>query len=204
MASDEELRDLFAQLIDNDRREGISPESTADGVIAFARLGREQVLAITAERDQLLVSLRAAALREREQARRINGERRARVAAEKERDQLRAQLDAVGPAPVDRPSGAHEMACSSTFIRTHDGQTQAHLSHTWAPQPGVTPAWCPGVAPVPAPCGDLLTDWTCTLPPGPHPDWRHGDGEHWWTQARCPNDCGQPNTEHNCAKEPTP
>jgi hypothetical protein len=56
----------------------------------------------------------------------------------------------------------------------------------------------------PAPvCGDQLTDWTCTLPAGPHPDWRHGDGEHWWTQTRCPADCGQPNTEHHCTKEPT-
>lgn len=33
-------------------------------------------------------------------------------------------------------------------------------------------------------CGDQLTEWTCTLPAGPHPDWKHrGDG-HWWTQAR--------------------
>jgi hypothetical protein len=50
-------------------------------------------------------------------------------------------------------------------------------------------------------CGDQLADWTCTLIPGPHPDWRHGDGEHWWTQTRCPNDCGQPNIEHACTKE---
>lgn len=52
-ATTEELRDLFAQLIDHDRREGISAESTADGVIAFAKLGRAQVLDLTAERDQL-------------------------------------------------------------------------------------------------------------------------------------------------------
>lgn len=221
-ATDEELRDLFAQLIDNDRREGISAESTADGVIAFAKLGREQVLAITAERDryrsawlsarrraeawrgeyatvaeqrtgwderyisralydqnvravhkrnervvwqlcgeqqkaeaaqaerdQLLASLRAAAVREREQARRINGERRARIAAEKERDELRAQVAAAGLVPIAQPPGATVLPCSSVLFRTFDGATWAHLSHTWAPQPGVTPVWCPGVAPVP-------------------------------------------------------
>jgi hypothetical protein len=38
-------------------------------------------------------------------------------------------------------------------------------------------------ADAPATCGDRLTEWTCALPPGPHPDWRHeGDG-HWWQQA---------------------
>lgn len=35
------------------------------------------------------------------------------------------------------------------------------------------------------PCGDRLTEWTCTLPAGPHPDWRHRDSEgRWWDQAR--------------------
>lgn len=148
-ATDEELRDLFAQLIDHDRREGISAESTADGVIAFAKLGREKVLAITAERDDLLASLRAAALREREQARRINAERRARVAAEKERDGLRVQVAAAGLVPVEQPPGAVVLPCSSVLFRTFDGASWTHLSHTWAPQPGVTPVWCPGVAPVP-------------------------------------------------------
>jgi hypothetical protein len=35
-------------------------------------------------------------------------------------------------------------------------------------------------------CGDRLTDWTCTLPPGPHPGWRHLDEESgvWWSQVR--------------------
>jgi hypothetical protein len=38
----------------------------------------------------------------------------------------------------------------------------------------------------PTTCGDQLTEWTCTLPPGPHPRWRHvGDG-HWWTQSAVP------------------
>lgn len=50
-------------------------------------------------------------------------------------------------------------------------------------------------------CGDQLVDWTCTLPPGPHPHWRHDDGEHWWTQTRCAADCGQPSTTHDCPKE---
>jgi hypothetical protein len=35
-------------------------------------------------------------------------------------------------------------------------------------------------------CGDQLTKWTCTLPPGPHVNWRHMDEETgaWWTQTR--------------------
>lgn len=32
-------------------------------------------------------------------------------------------------------------------------------------------------------CGDQLTTWTCSLPEGPHPDWKHRDsGGHWWDQ----------------------
>lgn len=36
------------------------------------------------------------------------------------------------------------------------------------------------------PCGDQLTEWTCTLPSGPHPGWRHYDKINgmWWTQGR--------------------
>ena len=81
IATDEELRDLFAQLIDNDRREGISSESTADGVMAFMKLGREQVLAVREEHA--------------EDAGVIKALRRQRDEAEAERDQLRAQLDAL-------------------------------------------------------------------------------------------------------------
>ncbi|MET9923443.1 MULTISPECIES: hypothetical protein [unclassified Streptomyces] len=35
-------------------------------------------------------------------------------------------------------------------------------------------------------CGDQLTEWTCTLPPGPHPNWRHVDSNAgaWWDQSR--------------------
>jgi hypothetical protein len=34
-------------------------------------------------------------------------------------------------------------------------------------------------------CGDQLFEWTCTLPGGAHPYWRHADTEgHWWTQVR--------------------
>ena len=44
--------------------------------------------------------------------------------------------------------------------------------------------------PTPAPplCGDRLTDWTCTLPDGPHKDWRHIDQDNgkWWDQSRVP------------------
>lgn len=66
-----------------------------------------------------------------------------------ERDQLRAQVAAAGLVPVTQPPGATVLPCSSVLFRTFDGATWAHLSHTWAPQPGVTPVWCPGVAPVP-------------------------------------------------------
>lgn len=34
-------------------------------------------------------------------------------------------------------------------------------------------------------CGDQLLGWTCTLAPGPHPDWKHGDAAgNWWDQSR--------------------
>ncbi|NEA42737.1 hypothetical protein [Streptomyces sp. SID11385] len=37
-------------------------------------------------------------------------------------------------------------------------------------------------------CGDQLTEWTCTLPPGPHRDHRHLDETTgtWWTQILQP------------------
>ena len=36
-------------------------------------------------------------------------------------------------------------------------------------------------------CGDQLTEWTCTLPVGPHDDWRHRDEDgNWWSQMRIP------------------
>jgi hypothetical protein len=41
-------------------------------------------------------------------------------------------------------------------------------------------------APVEQPtCGNQLTDWTCVLAPGIHPDWKHRDNEgRWWDQVR--------------------
>ncbi|MFF2731818.1 hypothetical protein ACFVS9_28405 [Streptomyces sp. NPDC058008] len=55
-----------------------------------------------------------------------------------------------------------------------------------------------------AECGDQLTEWTCTLPPGPHPNWRHVDSNAgaWWDQSRIaphsnrPASCPSPET-HN-------
>lgn len=34
-------------------------------------------------------------------------------------------------------------------------------------------------------CGDRLQDWVCSLPPGPHPRWRHLDEDNgcWWQQS---------------------
>lgn len=38
----------------------------------------------------------------------------------------------------------------------------------------------------PEECGDRLQEWTCSLPPGPHPGWRHMDEVDgaWWSQSR--------------------
>lgn len=39
----------------------------------------------------------------------------------------------------------------------------------------------------PAECGDQIPDMTCTLPDGPHDDWKHRDEVgHWWSQMRIP------------------
>lgn len=40
----------------------------------------------------------------------------------------------------------------------------------------------------PETCGDRLEDWTCTLPPGPHPRWKHQDqtAGAWWSQSGVP------------------
>ncbi|MFE4420388.1 hypothetical protein [Streptomyces sp. NPDC056817] len=36
-------------------------------------------------------------------------------------------------------------------------------------------------------CGDQIPGMTCTLPDGPHDDWKHRDEEgHWWSQMRVP------------------
>ncbi|MGW7001317.1 hypothetical protein ACWGCW_00465 [Streptomyces sp. NPDC054933] len=47
-----------------------------------------------------------------------------------------------------------------------------------------------GQAPEPQPetCGDQLTEWTCTLPDGPHPGWVHCDQtvSQWWSQSGVP------------------
>ena len=169
MATTEELRDLFIQLIDHDRREGISAESTADGVIAFAKLGRDKVLGISAERDRYrsawLSARRRADTRTTAQALAAQRHTTGRVwdeyglmktraeTAEAERDQLRAQLAAAGLLPVPQPPGAQELLCSLDLIRTFQGQSRTHHGHTWETQPGAPLVWCPG-APDPA---DLTT-----------------------------------------------
>ncbi|MFC8282909.1 hypothetical protein [Streptomyces cyaneofuscatus] len=50
-------------------------------------------------------------------------------------------------------------------------------------------------------CGDQLTEWTCTLPPGPHPNWRHVDGNAgaWWDQS-----CIPPHSNRPAAPCPSP
>jgi hypothetical protein len=46
----------------------------------------------------------------------------------------------------------------------------------------------------PAVCGDQLTTWTCTLPAGPHPGWRHEDtaAGTWWQQSAIPPHTNRP------------
>ncbi|WP_399554216.1 hypothetical protein OG582_40540 (plasmid) [Streptomyces anulatus] len=45
-----------------------------------------------------------------------------------------------------------------------------------------------------AQCGDQLDRWTCILPPGPHPSWRHADYQAgaWWGQSWIPPYSNQP------------
>lgn len=46
-------------------------------------------------------------------------------------------------------------------------------------------------------CGAQLEDWTCVMPAGRHSRWRHVDAQgNWWSQSRCPNDCGEPAAAH--------
>lgn len=71
-----------------------------------------------------------------------------------ERDDFRERLTAAGLLPVAQPPGATELPCSLAIIRTFQGQPRAHCSHTWEPQPGMTPVWCPGIsAELPTPVG---------------------------------------------------
>ncbi|WP_406417982.1 hypothetical protein [Streptomyces sp. NBC_01614] len=120
-------------------------------------------------------------------------------------DRLRATL---------APSTAHRyesgLGLAATDLRrlaaeTPQPDTQAarvHIGGNAEDCPGCSgtnppyPFICPGpddvVAqpeePDPRPCGDQLTEWTCTLPPGPHPDWKHRDDVNgvWWDQSAVP------------------
>ncbi|MER6778437.1 MULTISPECIES: hypothetical protein [unclassified Streptomyces] len=57
--------------------------------------------------------------------------------------------------------------------------------------PGAKPHQ-PGAEPQPEPellaCADQRSGWTCTLLAGPHPEWKHWDGDagHWWQQSSEP------------------
>jgi len=53
---------------------------------------------------------------------------------------------------------------------------------------------------MPDACADQLFGWTCTLPPGPHPRWRHVDANSgaWWTQSAEPP---HSNREQSAAEE---
>ena len=40
---------------------------------------------------------------------------------------------------------AEQVPCSTTVLRQFGGSPMfPHRPHPWAPQPGMTPAWCPG------------------------------------------------------------
>lgn len=55
---------------------------------------------------------------------------------------IRAVLD--GPPPVV-PADAEQVPCSTTVLRQFGGSPMfPHRPHPWAPQPGMTPVWCPG------------------------------------------------------------
>jgi hypothetical protein len=43
-----------------------------------------------------------------------------------------------------------------------------------------------GALPATTTCGDQLFEWTCSLPPGPHPYWKHFDevADRVWIQSR--------------------
>ncbi|WP_062215696.1 hypothetical protein [Streptomyces sp. NBRC 109706] len=60
--------------------------------------------------------------------------------------------------------------------------------------------------PTPAVCGDQLTDWTCSLPAGPHPRWRHQDEEAgvWWQQSAVPPHSNAPTTAPHGAPDGPP
>lgn len=107
------------------------------------------------------------------------------------REDIRQQADLV------RDSQRHvdELLARAEDTVTHNSPTSPAESprdslapSPAAPAPDGHPADAHTGAESLAPCGDQLTDWTCTLPAGPHPGWRHEDDTAgvWWTQNRIP------------------
>ncbi|MGW0312057.1 hypothetical protein [Streptomyces flavidovirens] len=88
---------------------------------------------------------------------------------------------------IEKPSGAYARAVrKATRTATGSDENDAAQAQGNAALLEIETAVRQWVAenPDPRPCGDQLTEWTCTLPLGPHPDWKHRDeiAESWWDQ----------------------
>lgn len=71
------------------------------------------------------------------------------------------------------------------------GEVAEHYTEKYGPDSGQRVHQALTTPPTPetqtATCGDQLTDWVCVLAPGPHPDWKHRDGNgRWWSQSAIP------------------
>lgn len=100
------------------------------------------------------------------------------------RDQAQRILGAGEEQPADeaQQDQTQEARCDVGF--EGGGTCSKPAGHrTLANQDPHTPA-----TPDPRPCGDQLTEWTCTLRPGTHDGWQHHDEIEgmWWDQSRIP------------------
>lgn len=69
---------------------------------------------------------------------------------------------------------APALALADAILATGDGAADVAFLNAEFPDEPQDPI----SGATPAVCGDRLVEWTCTLPPGPHPAWRHWDGNH--------------------------
>jgi hypothetical protein len=201
----QERRDRYAQAIrDTDGWVLDDGQHTLDAVLAVAdaeqaELRRERDLAIAHDRqpyptawayEQACKALRrkteaiervlAFAASLDEIGRNLAGPEVVHPVAEHIRHQLAEPAD--DPAAV-LPQPETQAGCCDVEFEGGGHCSKPAGHRTLANQDPHTPA-----VPDPRPCGDQLTEWTCTLPPGPHPNWRHSDDVHgvWWDQMGDP------------------
>lgn len=100
---------------------------------------------------------------------------------------------AATPAVVSAVPGQTDEAWQQCPDSEFDGyglQCQKEAGHNLCSfeMPGHASEVERGEEPDPRPCGDQLTEWTCTLPAGPHPAWKHRDDVNgtWWDQSCIP------------------